>query len=84
MALQEEFEEQGIWLFRYRGVLPLILLASGLLMLVWNTIHPGFLNESEPLSSTWPYVCFAIGVFGMVIRAYTVGHTPANTSGRNT
>lgn len=84
MALQEEFEEQGIWLFRYRGVLPLILLASGLLMLVWNTINPGILNESETLNALWPYVCFVIGVLGMVIRAYTVGHTPANTSGRNT
>ena len=26
MALQEEFAKQGIWLFRYRGVLPVIIL----------------------------------------------------------
>ena len=84
MALQEEIEEQGMWLFKYRGVLPLILLASGLIVLVWNTLHPGFLNESPLFEVAWPYICFAVGVLGMVIRAYTVGHTPANTSGRNT
>jgi len=30
MALQEELEKQGNWLFRYRGVLPLILIVAGI------------------------------------------------------
>ena len=30
------------------------------------------------------YFCLFIALFGLVIRSYTVGHTPANTSGRNT
>ncbi|GHU14504.1 hypothetical protein FACS189441_4300 [Betaproteobacteria bacterium] len=29
MALQEEFEQQGNWLFRYRGILPIIILFVG-------------------------------------------------------
>jgi uncharacterized membrane protein len=49
MALIEEFEEEGIWLFRYRSLLPII-----------------------------------ISLIGLGIRIYTVGHTPKNTSGRNT
>ena len=29
MALQEEFEEQGVFLFKYRGSLPIIILLAG-------------------------------------------------------
>jgi hypothetical protein len=29
MALQEEFEKQGLWLFRYRGVIPIVVLGIG-------------------------------------------------------
>jgi hypothetical protein len=40
MALQEEFEKQGIWLFRYRGVLPLIFLAIGAVLIIRTEIYP--------------------------------------------
>ena len=33
MALQEEFEKRGNWLFRYRGTLPLIVLIAGELII---------------------------------------------------
>jgi len=29
MVLQESFERQGIWLFRYRGVIPVFILLIG-------------------------------------------------------
>ena len=29
MALQEEFEQQGVWLFKYRSNLPIIILVLG-------------------------------------------------------
>jgi hypothetical protein len=30
MALQEEFENQGNFLFKYRGIIPLVFLAAGI------------------------------------------------------
>lgn len=30
------------------------------------------------------YICFGVGILGLLVRIYTVGHTPAGTSGRNT
>ncbi len=40
MALQEEFEKQGAWLFRYRGVLPLIILFAGAIFYIDTIINP--------------------------------------------
>jgi len=36
MAIQEELEKQGLWLFRYRGVLPVIILVIGFLLFYSN------------------------------------------------
>ncbi len=33
---------------------------------------------------TFKIICLAVCLFGLLIRIYTVGYTPANTSGRNT
>lgn len=84
MALQEELEAQGNWLFRYRGTLPLIILIVGLAVFVVQKLHPD-LNKLSYLSSTdwWVYLCLAVGLLGQIVRIYTVGHTPRNTSGRN-
>jgi protein-S-isoprenylcysteine O-methyltransferase Ste14 len=85
MALQEEFEKQGNWLFRYRSILPLIIIAvalgvfaymawAGMLSCVWN-------SEYKPY---YELICLLVSLLGLYIRCYTVGHTPAGTSGRNT
>ncbi|MEI6091132.1 MAG: isoprenylcysteine carboxylmethyltransferase family protein [bacterium] len=84
MALQEEFEKQGIWLFRYRGILPVIILFIGLAIFLWAKLHPGtYFLDGTNYEIYYVYLCLAISLFGLVIRAYTVGHTPDNTSGRN-
>ncbi len=84
MALQEEFEKQGVWLFRYRGILPVIILFIGLAIFLFAKLHPGsFFLEGTPYAVYYVFLCLAISLFGLVIRAYTVGHTPDNTSGRN-
>lgn len=83
MALQEELEKQGNWLFRYRSILPLILLVGGIF--VYQLTH--LFNESIIYLNTNSYskwIYLLIGVFGLSIRIYTIGYTPANTSGRNT
>lgn len=32
----------------------------------------------------WEIICVAVAFFGLAIRAYTIGHVPEGTSGRNT
>jgi protein-S-isoprenylcysteine O-methyltransferase Ste14 len=84
MALQEEFESQGIWLFRYRGSLPIIILIIAIYFYIQSQLNPT-LNcfQSAEAVSYFEYFCLAISLLGLYIRSYTVGHTPNNTSGRN-
>jgi len=85
MALQEEFERQGNWLFRNRSYLPLLIVFAGIVIFTWTEMHP----ESFFLKAGWAnqyfiYICLLISLLGLAIRIFTVGYTPANTSGRNT
>lgn len=84
MALQEEMEVQGNFLFRYRGVLPLIILVFGLAVFIYNKYSGTTYVMEQGLEESFRYICLAVCVFGLLIRVYTVGHTPKNTSGRNT
>lgn len=82
MALQEELEKEGLWLFKLRSYLPIIIL---LLAIV---VH--YFRDKETLAELSPYtfyyeiICLMVSFFGLAIRIYTVGHTPKDTSGRNT
>ena len=80
MPLQEEFESQGVWLFRWRSYLPLLLLV----LLVYPMLNFRYLGNCEFYDHIWEALCILIGMLGLGIRAYTIGHTPAHTSGRNT
>ena len=40
MALNEEFEKEGIWLFKYRSLLPIIILVIGTLMFLRTELYP--------------------------------------------
>jgi protein-S-isoprenylcysteine O-methyltransferase Ste14 len=78
MALVDELERQGRWLFRWRSYLPLMLLAL---------VGVAF-KESEALFQTyfhecWEMICLGMSFLGLAIRALVVGHAPAHTSGRN-
>ena len=85
MALQEEFEKQGNWLFRYRGVLPLIPLVIGILLYIRTELYPEtFILEGTAYEIYYETFALLISLFGLFIRIYTVGYTPGNTSGRNT
>ena len=84
MALQESFEKQGIWLFRYRGVIPIFILLIGAALYAFRKLNPGdTFIEQQPYEFYYELFCLLIGLVGLVIRAYTVGHTPKDTSGRN-
>lgn len=79
MALIEEFDKSGNWLFRWRSYLPLVLyiLAAMVIVFEWDEHMPVF-------DDTWATGCLAVSLFGQLIRAVTVGFTPKGTSGRNT
>ncbi len=84
MALQEELEKQGNWLFRYRGSLPLIILLIGILVYIQTERHPeSFFLKGTPHQLPYQSFCLLVSLLGLAIRIYTVGHTPKNTSGRN-
>ncbi len=84
MALQEEFEKRGNWLFRYRGSLPIIIFLVGMALYLRTKVHPEsfFLHETS-LENYYQYFCFAISLLGLFVRIYTMGRTPKNTSGGN-
>lgn len=83
MALQYELERQGNWLFRYRGALPLIILSAG----IGIYVHEMKIAEHHPAPAQafrFEILSLLVSFLGLCIRCYIVGHTPANTSGRNT
>ena len=82
MALRKEFETQGRWLFKYRGVIPIIILVIGAVVYLKTRFSPHFVES--PYEIYYETFCLLISFFGLAIRVYTVGHTPQNTSGRNT
>lgn len=80
MAIREEFEQSGNWLFRWRSYLP--LLGIGIFLLALREYeHPG---QSEQLDHIWEAICLIISFFGLGVRILTIGTTPKGTSGRNT
>lgn len=79
MALQEELEKEGNWLFRYRSYLPLAMLATSMAFCAF------FMPEKVmKYWNYYEYICLAVSLLGMTVRIITVGHTPSGTSGRNT
>ncbi len=82
MALREEFEKQGDWLFRKRSYLPVIILPLLILAIKDESIireHFGIV-----FSNVYELSCILISSLGLIIRAITIGFTPKGTSGRNT
>jgi protein-S-isoprenylcysteine O-methyltransferase Ste14 len=80
MALREELEIEGNWLFRHRSYLPLAL-ALPMLLAMRDIRWP---LGSHALQETWECFCLAVSLLGLGIRCKTIGHTPSATSGRNT
>ena len=83
MALQEELKTQGDFLFKNRSYLPLIILVIGLLVFIYQK-HYNTEATGNWLPEFYDYIWLGISLFGLYICVVTVGHTPKNTSGRNT
>lgn len=80
VALSEEFESNGNWLFKRRSLLPLILLVVVVLGL--RSVDQS--NHRENRDHLWEMMCLAVAFCGLAIRIVAIGHAPAGTSGRNT
>ena len=79
MAMIEELERSGNWLFRGRSYFPLALYAlmAVVIGMQWDPLFQSF----DLVSAVG---CIVVSMLGLVIRSLTIGYTPRGTSGRNT
>lgn len=80
MALIEELEHQGSFLFRWRSYVPAAIVLMSFLFVSEHS-YPRGSYENHLLYGAF---CFFISLFGLFIRCFTIGFVPAMTSGRNT
>ena len=79
MSLNQSFDQQGNFLFRYRGQFPVFLFLLAI-PFIYTTDYKFIVNYLHFL-----YIIGCIISFlGFLIRFYTIGTTPKGTSGRNT
>jgi protein-S-isoprenylcysteine O-methyltransferase Ste14 len=84
MALIEEMDRSGNWLFRWRSFLPLLLFFGAVPVVLFCQVHWQPMAGEFDRSWWWPLICLDMAMAGQVIRALCVGYTPRGTSGRNT
>lgn len=84
MALLHSFETSGNWLFKHRGIVPVLVFLVCLPLLAFT--HPVWVFLGLPSYMVAVLTVFAVlvSLAGMAVRAYTIGTTPHGTSGRNT
>jgi protein-S-isoprenylcysteine O-methyltransferase Ste14 len=82
MALREEIERQGNWLFRWRSFLPLLVIPLFIMALRKARVLEYILGDSA--TDYWETLSIFISFLGLGIRCFTVGYVPRGTSGRNT
>ncbi len=75
-------EAQGNWLFKNRSYFPLIYYPLAAFFIYWNSRFGIFSDVYANIN--WIMACLGVGIAGLLVRSYTIGHTPAGTSGRNT
>lgn len=83
MALQESLEQEGNILFRYRSFLPLIIILVGIIVFFYDNINQQVVSNDKTYTLI-EIISLVVSFAGLLIRIIAVGHTPANTSGRNT
>ena len=79
--LQREMAQQGGFLFRWRGYLPLILAP----LVIFAMFQSGALEAAlgNVVEAAWMALSAAVSLLGLAVRAVTIGCAPAGTSGRN-
>lgn len=80
MALIEDFEKQGSFLFRWRTYVPSVIIILSFFYIADNRYPEG----KYSFHLIYAGICFLVSLFGLFIRSFTIGYAPENTSGRNT
>jgi protein-S-isoprenylcysteine O-methyltransferase Ste14 len=80
MALREQFSKSGLWLFRWRSLLPVVVMFAIILVIVFEPQDQS--GWTDALG--WQLSCVGISTLGLVIRILTVGRVPHDTSRRST
>lgn len=80
MGLMQSMEEQGNFLFKYRGQFPIILFFLSI-PFIYLTDYNGIDNQ---IQNNFISIAIILSLIGFVVRFYTIGTTPQGTSGRNT
>ena len=80
MALREELEKTGNWLFRWRSYLPLFLAV----IILAGLLHDNLITNKLIDSRVWKVICMSISFWGLCVRIIIIGHAPHGTSGGNT
>jgi protein-S-isoprenylcysteine O-methyltransferase Ste14 len=78
MALVHEFENSGNWLFKRRSWLPVFMIVAGIFIMYIDNRQAIIFDMRDEL------IFLTVSLFGEIIRVFTVGFAPKNTSGRNT
>lgn len=79
MALVDSFEQEGNWLFRWRGQLPVVLFVMAIPAIYLTDTY----FFAPRIRTVLLVASVAMCIFGQAIRAIAVGTTPRGTSGRN-
>lgn len=82
MALREDLEKQGNWLFRYRSYLPLLAIPIFLIALRNSEQLERMFGRSVEM--LWGVASIGVSFLGLIIRCIVAGYAPRGTSGRNT
>lgn len=77
--LRDHLEGTGQTLFRWRGVLPCLVLFA----VPSAFAHFQYPFRDHAAQEIWTCVCLGIAVLGQAIRFVTLGYAPPRTSGRN-
>lgn len=82
MALREDLEKQGAWLFKWRSYLPLLLIPLFAIALKNSKFIERIFGDD--IGDLWESIAVIVSFLGLVIRCFTVGYVLRGTSGRNT
>jgi len=79
MSLNEEFINQGNYLFKKRSFLPIIIVVAGIFAYSYKQYY-----NPQVMNIYYSFLYFLVSIFGLLIRAITISGVPKSTSGRNT